>query len=172
MDKQIIPAWLPTIEGLKMATPAIDRFDGTKHTWMSNFYLAPIEYEGLTYPSSEHAYQAAKTTDENLRKLFTDPFMTPAKSKKVGRSLELRPNWDDIKAKIMLDIVRLKFLAHKDLRDKLVATGRAELVEGNTWHDNFFGDCRCQNCDDIEGKNWLGKILMQVRSEIVECLNT
>jgi len=138
----------------------IDRFDGTKYTFLSNFYPAPMEYEGLLYPTSEHAYQAAKTTDQNLRKIFTDINMTCAKSKKVGRSLVLRDNWDDIKAGIMLDIVRIKFSTHPKLAEKLLATGDASLIEGNTWGDVFFGVC------NGVGKNWLGRILMHVRSEL------
>lgn len=150
-----------------MSDTIIDRFDGTEYSWMSNFYLAPIEYGGLTYPSSEHAYQAAKTLDVNLRRNFTGISVTAAKLKKMGMALPLRKNWENIKASVMLDIVRIKFKTHKNLADKLMATGDVCLIEGNTWHDNFFGDCSCQNCEHIVGKNYLGKILMRVRQELV-----
>ena len=53
-----------------------------------------------------------------------------------------------------------------ELREKLLATGNEELVEGNTWHDNIWGNCSCDCCKKIEGQNKLGKLLMQVREEI------
>lgn len=144
---------------------AISRFDGTKYAFLSNFHLAPVEYEGLTYPSSEHAYQAAKTENQLLRRVFTETSMTPAKSKRVGRSLQLRDNWDEIKAGIMEDIVRIKFLTHNKLAKKLVETGDEELIEGNTWGDVFFGVV------DGVGQNHLGRILMKVREEL-KCRST
>ena len=52
------------------------------------------------------------------------------------------------------------------LREKLLATDNEELVEGNTWHDNTWGECSCERCKDIKGQNRLGKMLMQIREEI------
>lgn len=134
----------------------IDRFDGTKYGFLSNFYMRPIWYDGLLYPSSEHAYQAAKTTDIKLREAFTR-MITPGETKKYGRKLQLRDNWDNIKARIMFEIVLIKFVSHFDLRQKLLDTGNIELIEGNTWGDTFFGVC------NGVGENNLGKILMEVR---------
>jgi predicted NAD-dependent protein-ADP-ribosyltransferase YbiA (DUF1768 family) len=59
-------------------------------------------------------------------------------------------------------MVRLKFSTHQELRERLLATGEAELIEGNTWNDTFWGVCKG------EGQNWLGKILMEVRKELAE----
>ena len=138
----------------------IDKFDGTKYRFLSNFYMAEIEYEGIKYPSSEHAYQAAKSTDLEVRKRIATCCKTPNESKKAGRIVRLRANWDLLKRGIMLDIVRIKFKTHADLRQKLLETGDEELVEGNTWGDVFFGVC------NGVGENHLGKILMQVREEL------
>ena len=66
----------------------------------------------------------------------------------------------------MLELLRLKFTQHPDLGDKLRLTGKVLLEEGNRWHDNFWGNCRCQECDDVEGRNILGKLLMKVRDEM------
>jgi len=77
----------------------------------------------------------------------------------------LRSDWDEIKDSIMLEIVRIKFNSHKDLADKLLATEDKILIEGNTWHDKYWGICYCEKCNG-EGKNVLGGILMQVRSEL------
>ena len=65
----------------------------------------------------------------------------------------------------MLIGLRKKF-ANPELRDLLLATGDEELVEGNYWHDNEWGNCTCPRCKNIPGKNKLGKLLMQVREEI------
>jgi predicted NAD-dependent protein-ADP-ribosyltransferase YbiA (DUF1768 family) len=65
----------------------------------------------------------------------------------------------------MMRGLRLKFQDPK-LRAMLLATGNEELIEGNTWHDNTWGDCSCDACKDIEGKNMLGKLLMKVRDEL------
>lgn len=69
---------------------------------------------------------------------------------------------------VMLNCIRLKFRQHPKLKKKLLGTGDAVLIEGNTWHDNIWGDCSCPKCWNIEGKNLLGRILMQVREELTE----
>jgi predicted NAD-dependent protein-ADP-ribosyltransferase YbiA (DUF1768 family) len=65
----------------------------------------------------------------------------------------------------MLYIIRNKF-SDKYMSDLLLNTGDEELIEGNYWHDNYWGNCTCSKCKDIEGQNKLGKILMKVRDEI------
>jgi predicted NAD-dependent protein-ADP-ribosyltransferase YbiA (DUF1768 family) len=64
----------------------------------------------------------------------------------------------------MEDLVRQKFSLYPTLREKLLATGEEELVEGNYWHDNFWGACSCRKCEGREKHNHLGRILMKVRS--------
>ena len=79
----------------------------------------------------------------------------------------VRYDWDEIKGEVMLPIVREKFKQNPDLAEKLLATGNAYLIEGNYWHDNYFGICTCKECHHKgEGKNVLGRILMQVRDEL------
>ena len=90
----------------------------------------------------------------------------PSDAKKAGKQIDIRKDWQEVKEGIMLEIVRQKFLQHKDLSDKLIATYDEELIESNLWHDNVWGDCLCHNCKNIVGKNLLGKILMQVREEL------
>lgn len=136
----------------------IDNFMGD-YRWLSNFEMAPVEFEGIFYPSSEHAYQAAKTADVKLRLKIRNT-EKPKDAKRMGNELELRPNWDNIKYDIMYKIVKDKFMRNSKLKDKLIATGTAELIEGNTWNDVTWGVC------NGKGKNWLGKILMRVRNEI------
>ena len=62
-------------------------------------------------------------------------------------------------------VVECKFYQNPELLQKLIDTGDEELVEGNTWHDNFWGNCTCEKCRDIPGENHLGKILMDIRKK-------
>ena len=135
----------------------IDKFDG-EYRFLSNFYPAPVVFEGVEYPCVENAYQAAKTTDVELRKQFEG--CTPGKAKKLGRSLPIRDDWHKVRVWIMADLVTQKFTGHKDLGDMLLATENHELVEGNYWGDTFWG------ISNNEGLNMLGHILMGTREGI------
>ena len=81
--------------------------------------------------------------------------------------MSLRPDWEKVKDGVMLDILRIKF-SKPDLKQMLLDTGDAYLIEGTTWHDNYWGNCTCDRCKNITGKNMLGKTLMQVRAELKE----
>lgn len=130
------------------------------YRWLSNFWPCTVEYEGLKYLSSEAAYQAAKTLDLNVRKLFQ--VMTAAESKKVGKKgLKLREDWNDIKLIIMHKICFDKFNNNFELRDLLLKTEDKYLEETNWWGDTFWGVC------NGKGDNHLGRILMDVRSELM-----
>ena len=141
----------------------IDVFED-KYAFLSNFYEFPIEFEGITYPTNEHFFQAMKTFSIDERKAIAGK-ETPGQAKRMGRHVQLRPDWEEIKADVMLIGLRLKF---KDtaLEPLLLATGTEWLKEGNWWHDNTWGDCCCEKCIHINGKNLLGRLLMQVRAEI------
>lgn len=139
----------------------IDRFIGA-YRYLSNFYLTPVVYEEDMYPSVEHAYQAAKTLDPRERDYFTRP-VPPGAAKRAGRQVTIRSDWELKKVDIMFDLVKQKFEA-EPLRSQLLSTGDAELVEGNTWHDEFWGICSCPRHG--RGQNHLGKILMDVRDEL------
>ena len=145
----------------------IDSFSG-EFAFLSNFYFAAIRTrptrscpKGIEYPTSEHAYQAAKTRDIRKRRALAR-LPRPNEAKKAGREMVLRDDWDEVKVRIMTSIVRAKFRQHPELADKLLATGNALLVEGNWWHDTFWGVC------GGVGHNYLGKILMMVRRELRE----
>jgi ribA/ribD-fused uncharacterized protein len=133
----------------------IKGFDGD-YRFLSNFSMAGVYFDGLWYPSTENAYQSAKTFDERERKRFRN--MTPGQSKKEGRKLEIRADWDKVKIDVMSSIVFDKFYRNKELRQKLMDTGDKYLEETNDWGDKFWGVC------DGEGQNELGKILMNIRN--------
>jgi ribA/ribD-fused uncharacterized protein len=140
-------------------TNKIEHFDGV-YKFLSNFEPAHVIYEGARYDTAEHAYQAAKTTDENLRKQFYAGKISPSYAKRLGQKLPLRPDWEQIKLSVMHEIVRFKFTHNPIMRQNLLATGNAELIEGNWWGDTFWGVCKGV------GENHLGKILMDVRTEL------
>lgn len=143
----------------------IKEFDGI-YAFLSNFWTSPIEFEGIVYPTNEHFFQAMKTLDPKARKAIAAA-PTPGKAKRMGRNVQLRADWEQVKEEIMLRGLRLKF---KDphLRISLLMTGDQELIEGNWWHDNTWGNCSCERCHVIHGRNLLGKLLMKVRQEIKE----
>lgn len=136
----------------------INKFRG-ENRFLSNFYETSVEWEGLVYPSSEAAFQAAKTLDQEERKRFQT--MKPVEAKHEGYKVKLRENWEDIKIDVMYQIVLAKFSQNEFLKQKLIATGREWLEEGNTWGDRTWG-----TVDGI-GNNYLGKVLMAVRSVLM-----
>lgn len=155
-----------------MKTLAIDRFRGG-YRFLSNFYECLVVFEGVEYPSSEHAYQASKVLRvENRRPFMTaleqvrwDGFkpvhvLTCAEARRAGQELLLRPDWDAVRIEVMLTILRDKFTRHEKLKKQLLATARLPLTEGNKHGDKFWGVC------DGVGENNLGKCLMQVRTEL------
>lgn len=132
-------------------------FDG-EYRFLSNFSPAPVEYVGLKFPTVEHAYQAAKV-DSQLLRYHISIAPTPSAARKLGQKVPLRPDWEAVKLDIMYGLLQQKF-AEPTLRTKLLATGEAELVEGNWWGDTFWGVC------GGVGQNQLGKLLMRLRAEL------
>ena len=126
--------------------------------WLSNFYEARIEYEGITFPTTEHAYQASKTLNKSVRRAIAI-LPIPSQAMHIGRELKIREDWDLIKLTIMKDVNRLKFQCHGHLQAKLLSTDGL-LMEGNEHKDTFWGVC------NGVGENNLGKILMQIREEL------
>ena len=139
------------------APERIDRFRGD-HAFLSNFHRAPFRWQGNVWPTSEAAFQAAKTRDERMRERIRKA-PSPATAKRLGRRADLRPDWEHVKDDVMHSILRAKF-AVPELRDALLATGDAELVEGNTWGDTYWGVCAGK------GRNQLGRTLLRIRDEI------
>lgn len=135
----------------------ISEFQG-KYRFLSNFWPAVATLDGIEYPTVEHAYQAAKCRHRSDRDYIRQA-ATPGEAKKRARNVEIRRDWDEVELRIMEGLVRQKF-STEPLKQMLLDTGDQDLVEGNTWGDTFWGVCRGQ------GSNWLGRILMAVRSEL------
>ena len=135
----------------------IEKFRGD-YFFLSNFAPCRVTYEGETYPTVEHAFQAAKTLNPQERKIFRH-VAEPAEAKKWGKTVTLRPNWESIKTEIMYELVKQKF-NNPMYKKKLMATGSSTLLEGNNHKDTFWGVYKGT------GDNMLGKILMRVRDEL------
>lgn len=129
-----------------------------EYRFLSNFEPCEIEYDGQTYLSSEAAYQAAKTLDKTVRSQFQT--LDASASKKLGRKVEMRPDWDQVKDAVMMEILTYKFTQHPTLKEKLLATGDQYLEETNWWGDTYWGVC------NGVGRNQLGKTLMQIREKL------
>lgn len=136
---------------------AIDYFIG-EHWFLSNFYPAETIYEARRYPTSEHAYQAAKSLEPHVQRAIA-LLRTPQEAKRYGRQIALRAGWESMKVDVMREVLRRKF-SDPALAQRLLTTGDEPLVEGNTWNDTFWGVCRGR------GQNWLGKLLMELRDEL------
>lgn len=135
----------------------INEFKG-KYFFLSNFFEAPVTWNGITYQNNEAAFQSAKVKDEEGRAKFA--FLKPSQAKAKGRRVHLRHDWEKVKFDIMYEICFAKFSQNEDLKAKLLATGEQYLEEGNTWGDKIWGTV------NGEGQNSLGKILMRVREEL------
>jgi ribA/ribD-fused uncharacterized protein len=137
------------------ALSPIDSFFGP-HRFLSSFFPAVVAFDGVEYPTAEHAYQAAKTDDPELRRRLRS-CGTPGEAKRRGSAFEPRGDWGDVRVDVMRDLVHQKF-QHDELRARLVATGAAPLIEGNSWGDRFWGVSKGV------GTNHLGNLLMVERA--------
>ena len=135
----------------------IDSFKG-EYFFLSNFYPTKIKYNGIQYLNNEAAFQAQKCTTMEDRIKFS--YLNPSDSKKLGRRIILRNDWESVKISIMREIVFEKFKQNSHLTEKLLDTGNVYLEEGNNWGDRIWGTV------NGVGRNELGKILMEVRREI------
>lgn len=142
----------------------IEAFAGADR-FLSNFWPSLITWRGREAPTVEHHYNAAKTLDPHEQNTVYAQD-TPGKAKRTGQEVTLQPNWDNIKAGIMEELLRLKFAPGTDLARRLTATGDALLLEGNTWHDQYWGQCTCEQHYHWAGGNTLGRLLMQVRADL------
>ena len=147
----------PTRAAASPPPERIDRFRGD-YAFLSNFHRHPFQWRHRTYPTSEHAFQSAKSRDDRERERIRAA-SSPAEAKRLGRRADLRCEWEQVKDDVMHSVLLAKF-AVPELRDALLATGDAELVEGNTWGDVYWGVCGGR------GRNQLGRTLMRIRDDI------
>lgn len=150
-----------------------------EHFFLSNFYhYRPFMHDGFKWTTSEHAFQSIKCADYNYWNLHIDSdyefescdifkAATPREAKTLGRKCKMRDDWDQIKERVMFDVLWSKFFPGSELSKRLAATGDAELIEGNDFGDVTWGAVLIGKSSWIDpcwqGKNKLGKILMVIR---------
>jgi len=155
----------------------INEFTG-KYNFLSNFYPVPIDTGRRTYASVEHYYQAMKSMPGEIIEVkennvlvkktarqWVSEAKTPGEAKKRGKKVPLRSDWEIIKIPVMKWGLRRKF-TQAEMAAKLLDTKNKILIEGNWWHDNFWGNCTCSKCQNPHGKNNLGELLMMIRNEV------
>jgi ribA/ribD-fused uncharacterized protein len=129
------------------------------HGFMNNFKKARMYIGGRWWNNVEAPYQAAKTVIKEEEDAIWAA-KTPREARDLGQKVKMRPDWDQVKDKVMYECVLAKFLQHPDLRKELMKTDPEELVEDSPI-DSYWG-CGA----DGAGKNMLGKTLMRVRLEL------
>lgn len=146
----------------------IDSFTGD-NAFLNNFYPNPVAYEDGWHPTNEHAFQAAKT-DDPAQRAWVGEAKTPGEAKRRGRQVTLIPHWDTYwRYWTMENLIAVKFAPGTEMAEKLLDTGDAVLIEGNTWHDQVWGDCRCGRAAcKPPGMNLLGYMLMRRRDALRE----
>lgn len=135
----------------------IERLAG-EYIYLSTIFLAPCVYDGVTYRTAEHAFQAARLDSTELRnkiKIITSPFDV----KSFAKSLPPRRGWGTLRLKAMEEILTSKF-SDTVLAQKLLSTGHQEIVHENNWKDVYWGKF------NGVGANHLGVLLMKVRDNL------
>lgn len=144
--------------------------------FLSNFFPSPVILDGVTWQTVEHYYQAQKSEDPGYQERVRGA-RHPGKAKRLGDSrlgnpkiskqslfrknpALLRENWDQIKLSVMRRAVSVKFKQHQDLRKMLIATRNAVLLEDSA--SDFFWGIGANGT----GENYLGRLLMEVRSKM------
>lgn len=178
------------IEKVLSEVPSENSIGSFQDTFLSNFQPVPVEMDGITYPTVEHAYQRAKfdidalatlsqerreevlallsergfpRTVEQLPTIFSDPEIKPGTIKRVAdllRTYDLVGENWDDKRVDSMIDLLMQKYQHPDLARQLQATGEKVLIEGNTWDDTFWG------VTDNKGRNMLGRIVMNIREKL------
>ncbi|CAJ1410525.1 unnamed protein product [Effrenium voratum] len=142
----------------------VERFQGP-HKFLSNFFWSELRFEGLSYPSVEHAFQAAKLRSNKERQAwgFTEPKLSFGDAKRLGRQVPLRDDWKDIREEVMAQCLAAKF-SDPVLRQRLLAT-QGQLVDGHSGSPDLVWG---YHIPSQQGENRLGHMLMDLRSKLYD----
>ena len=132
----------------------------SEYKFLSNFWPAEVVLDDRDYPTTEHAYQAAKTFDLHERE-YVRSCCTPGDAKRLGRQVTMRLDWEEVKVDVMRNLLQQKFAPGSELAEKLINTQDLYLEETNTWNDTFWGVC------NGKGSNVLGNLLMEIRRDLI-----
>lgn len=152
--------WTPVVQ--KTDTTPV-KFYSRKSPYgeFSNFALFPIKVDNKIWGTSEHYYQAHKY-DQSKFQEYVRQATTPEEAAVRGRNKEIpkRNNWKQVKDQIMYKALVAKYTQHKPLKELLLSTGEAPIIE-HTKRDKYWGDA-----GNGTGQNKLGKMLVDIRSKI------
>jgi ribA/ribD-fused uncharacterized protein len=129
--------------------------------FLSNFATCPILLKGRLWPTTEHYYQAQKYAGTETEELIRQA-PSPMNAKDLTRLPQYPPraDWDAVKDNVMREALQAKFTQHDHLREALLNTGEAPLVE-HTPNDHYWADG-----GDGSGQNRLGQLLMELRERL------
>lgn len=140
-------------------TKIISEFRG-ENFFLSNFCPCEINYMGISYRTLEHSYQAAKSLDKSER-LRISRIWRPGDARKAGQTtLEVRPNWKEIRVEIM-ELLLCKKFSQEEFKNKLIATGDAKISHEVWWNDKFWG------VKNGVGEDMQGILLMKIRDKLI-----
>lgn len=140
----------------------IEEFSG-EYRWLSNFEPCKIVFQGIEYPSVEHAYQSAKSDNADWKKECSNVNASAGYIKTKGKTVPLKSNWTDVKIDVMKECLLQKY-TQQPYKNKLIETGDTYIQEGNYWNDKFWGVCLKTH----KGYNFLGLIIMEIRSQLIK----
>lgn len=134
-----------------------------EHKWLSNFEPCEIELHGNIYQSVESAYQSEKSNNENWKRFCLNNSSRDVKI--ASKKIKIRKNWNDVKLRIMENLLKQKF-SKEPFKTLLLETGDENIVEGVYWNDLFWGVdlTRSPNI----GENHLGRLIMKIRDNLKE----
>lgn len=127
----------------------------------SNFSSFKLEWNGVLWMTSEHAYHSEKFEDSELLEQLQDTRSAHDSMRLAYANRDkYRKDWDNVKLEIMKKILKAKVQQHPYVKKKLLESGDKELVE-NSWRDLYWGWG-----PNKDGENHLGKLWMEVRDEV------
>lgn len=138
--------------------------DDPDYRFLSNYYPCSFVLDGIYYLNAEAAFQAQKVPPEERRQFAC---LMPNEAKRLGRRVQLPPNWDKVRDEAMRRVLYAKFSQNEEFKQRLLETGSQHIIEDTTgWHDNYWGDCQCPKCRDTRGQNKLGLMLEETRTTL------
>ena len=145
---------------------ALFRFRGNLSV-LSNFYITKLKYNGMLFPSAEHAYQHKMALYHSRPDIAHNILQarTPAQAKAISKKVKKCEQWHEAKCSVMTDIVEAKAKQCSVFRDTLVSTKNKRLIH-NIETDSFWG---CGS--DFLGMNMLGLLLEELRTKLITARN-
>lgn len=128
--------------------------------FLSNFYPVTITYKENKFPT----LGAKCTLKADIEKILN--CKSPGGAKRLGRRVAIQDNWDTKRVDIMRQLLRDKFCNNPHLKELLTNTGTRKIIEGNLFHDNYWGQCKCAKHQNTPGKNMLGELIMEIRNDL------